>query len=131
MTKTLTAAQFRQISEKPKKQKFNAVPTTVDGVRFDSKKEASRYAELKRMEKAGLISHLELQPKFRLMSGDKPVVYDSGQQAVYVADFAYFSPELNKRVIEDVKSKATKTPVYKLKKALVHAQFPMTKIIEV
>ena len=48
--------------------KYNAIPTTVDGIRFASKREARRYLELKLLQKAGHISDLELQPRFRLMS---------------------------------------------------------------
>ena len=44
--------------------KFGAVPTTVDAIRFASKKESRRYLDLKLMEKAGLIRDLECQPKF-------------------------------------------------------------------
>ena len=104
----------------------------MDGVLFDSKAEAARYVYLREREKRGEISHLEIQPSFKLMGYDRlPLRYESGRQAVYRADFAYFSAEHNKRIVEDVKSKATKTQLYKLKKALVESQFPAVKIIEV
>ncbi len=35
--------------EKP--HKYHAEPTIVDGIRFDSKKEATRYAELRLLER--------------------------------------------------------------------------------
>ena len=37
---------------------------TVDGIKFDSKKEANRYNELKLLKRAGLIEELELQKTF-------------------------------------------------------------------
>jgi hypothetical protein len=40
---------------KPKRAKYGAEPTVVDGIRFDSKKEAARYQELKLLAKAGEI----------------------------------------------------------------------------
>lgn len=132
MTETISAAQYRQT--KPKKltkQKFNNTPCIVDGIRFASKKEGARYIVLRDRQTKGEISHLEVQPSFKLTVKGEPLRYDSGRQATYLADFAYFSPTENKRIVEDVKSPATRTPVYKLKKALVQAIFPAVKIVEI
>ena len=132
MTERLTSKEYQAQSSKPKRSKYGSKRTMVDGVLFDSKAEATRYVFLREREKRGEISHLELQPSFKLCGKDGlPLRYESGRQAVYRADFAYFCPEQNKRVVEDVKSKATKTQLYKLKKALVEANFPAVKIVEV
>lgn len=112
-----------------KRPKYGNKRTLVDGIWFDSAKEAKRYGELKLLEKAGEISHLELQPRFNLSVNGRPIAYDSGRQAYYKADFAYFNGD--KRIVEDVKSAATKTDVYKLKKALVEALYQAVKIIEI
>ena len=94
--------------------KYHAIKTEVDGIKFDSKKEAARYQELKILEMAGIISSLEIQKKFELkVNGFK--VCD------YYADFFYYDNENETRVVEDVKSKATRTPVYRLKKKLMFA----------
>lgn len=53
---------------KGRPHKFNAAPTIVDGIRFASKKESRRYAELKLLQRAGEIRHLTLQPSFPLMA---------------------------------------------------------------
>jgi len=128
MTERMTPSEYRELkAEKPSKYRNKKV--VVDGHRFDSKKEASRYLVLKARQEAGEISHLELQPRFNLRILDRPVTYTSGRRAYYVADFAYFDG--SKRVIEDVKSPATKTQVYKLKKAVVEAMLPAVKIVEV
>lgn len=131
MTAVLTREEGRKLLTKPKRSKYGNQKTVVDGITFDSKREAERWLYLKSLQDAGEISHLERQPKFKLWSGTRPILYDNGRQATYSADFAYFSAAENKRVIEDVKSKATRTQVYLLKRALVHANYPMTKIIEV
>lgn len=131
MSITLSRSEARAILAKPKRSKFGNVKVTIDGNTFDSGKEADRYLVLKAKQKAGEISHLELQPKFKLIINGSALRYESGRQAVYIADFAYFDPAIGKRVVEDVKSKATKTPVYKLKKALVEKIFPAVKIIEI
>lgn len=132
MTARLSSQEYRAQTAKPKRNKYGAKRTVIDGILFHSKAEASRYVFLREREKRGEISHLELQPSFKLCGKDGlPLRYESGRQAVYRADFAYFCPEQNKRVVEDVKSKATKTQLYKLKKALVEANFPAVKIVEV
>lgn len=89
----------------------------MDGITFASKREAKRYSELKLLEKAGVISHLELQPRIKIEIGGIPIKFDSGRQVYYVADFRYI--EDGKYVVEDTKGFRTRD--YKLKKALVTA----------
>lgn len=108
--------------------KFNAKPQVIDGIRFASQKEGRRYSELRILERAGKINNLEVQPEFKFSVDGRPVRFPSGRQAKYVADFAYFDPALNRRVILDVKG--FKTDVYKLKKAFVEAMYPGTIIEE-
>lgn len=83
------------------KNKYHNEKTTVDGIKFDSKKEANRYLELKMLERAGEISDLQLQVKYELVP---PCLKPSGKhtRAVeYIADFVY--NENGKTVVEDVK----------------------------
>lgn len=94
------------------RSKFGAIKTTIDGVTFDSKKEAARYQDLKLLLKANQISELELQPKFRLEVNGVKI-------CTYIADFRY--KENGKLVTEDVKG--VKTPAYNLKKKLVKALY--------
>ena len=97
-----------------KPSKYNAVRSEADGVWFSSKKERDHYLKLKLLERSGHISNLILQPAFILCVNDKKI-------AKYVADFEYVEAETGKRVIEDVKG--VKTPVYRLKKKFVEAQY--------
>lgn len=46
--------------KRPKKSKYGAVKTEVDGIKFDSKHEALRYQELRLLEQAGEITNLRL-----------------------------------------------------------------------
>ena len=104
---------------------------TEDGLTFDSKKEYSRYLELKAMEDAGLIWNLRRQVKFLLL----PAVYETQKvqlktkvkekdvclyrETHYVADFVYLQD--GEEVVEDVKASAEfQDPVYKLKKKLMY-----------
>ena len=100
-----------------KRNKFNAIKTVVDGITFDSKKEAARYVELKLLEKSGQISHLELQPQFNCVVNGKKI-------CSYRADFAYFTEKTH--IVEDVKGFVT--PFFRLKKRLVEAVFPGVNI---
>lgn len=100
--------------------KYRAIKTEVDGIVFDSKAEARRYSELKMLERLGEIQSLELQPAFKVTINGKNI-------CTYKADFAYFTDR--ERVVEDVKG--FKTPIYRLKKKLVEASFPGTKITEI
>ncbi|RWO22836.1 DUF1064 domain-containing protein [Mesorhizobium sp.] len=115
-------------------RKYKNVPTVIDGISFASKREAHRYCELKLLERAGEISHLEIQPAFKFEVNGRPVLirsggFPNGRQAKYTADFAYFDG--NHRIVEDVKSSATRTEAYALRKALVEAMFPAVRIVEI
>ncbi len=96
--------------------KYNAKKTIIDGIKFDSKKEANRYCELKLLEKAGEIIKLELQPRFQL----QPKFEKNGKKyraIEYVADFRYFDMASKKMVVEDVKG-FRKMPVYLMKRKM-------------
>lgn len=95
-------------------RKYRNTPVEVDGVKFDSKAEARRYGELLLLLRAGEIAGLEVQPKFVLTVNGVKV-------CKYFGDFAYVAVN-GARVVEDVKSAATRTnPVYRLKKKLLKA----------
>ena len=93
-------------------RKYRNSPTVLDGIRFDSKREAERYAELKLLERGGIIKDLKTQVRFELIPKNK-----NGRAVYYVCDFTY--TENGVLVVEDVKSQPTKTPVYRLKKRLM------------
>ena len=102
-------------------RKFSNVPQVVDGIRFDSIKEARRWGELRILEKAGHIRDLKRQVRIQLEGKSGPVRFvPSGRAAVYVADFIYFDVKLGLEIIED--SKGFETPEFKLKKAILAAQ---------
>ena len=97
--------------------KYGNRKTTVNGIQFDSQHEASRYVELRYMERAGLISDLQLQRAFTLIGAQK----DKDGKVIerplkYVADFVYKDAK-GKTVVED--AKGVKTDVYKIKRKLM------------
>jgi hypothetical protein len=103
------------------RQKYGATPTTVDGIRFHSAKEARRYGELKLLEKAGEIRELELQPRFPLLTPVPGSTTGRARVGDYVADFRYREGQKGLLVVEDVKG--FKTQAYRWKKKHVEAQY--------
>lgn len=94
------------------RRKYRNTPTALGGLKFASKAEARRYGQLLLLERAGEISEITLQPKFTLDVNGLNV-------ATYIGDFSYLQNQI--LVVEDVKSSATKTAVYRLKKKLMKA----------
>lgn len=89
--------------------------TMVDGLSFDSAKEARRWQELRIMERGGLISSLGRQRRYKL-------IVEGSLVCTYVSDFDYV--ENGVEVTEDVKSEYTrKMPVYRIKNKLFKALF--------
>lgn len=113
----MTAAQARALFQQTAKPtKYRSRRTTLDGQTFDSKAEASRFASLSVMQRAGRISGLQTQRRFALVVNGHII-------ATYVADFSYFDEATKADVVEDVKSGATLTPVFRLKEKLMMALY--------
>lgn len=105
--------EYRAMVAKPAKpSKYRNVKTTVDGIVFDSAKEARRWGELQLRERAGEIRFLRRQPRFPIAVNGVPI-------CAYVADFAYVQEADDVQVIEDVKG--VRTAVYRLKAKLMAA----------
>ena len=88
----------------------------IDGIKFDSKKEAIRYKQLKLLERAGKISDLHLQVPFEVIKKSQ-----YGNAIRYYADFVYFDKDENKQIVED--TKGFRTDIYKIKKRLLAEQY--------
>jgi hypothetical protein len=100
--------------------KYGAKPTTVDGLRFMSKRESLRYSLLKIRLTLGEIHDLVCQPRFPLYYV-KPEDGEMILICTYVADFQYI--ERGELKIEDAKGMRTST--YVLKKKLFESQYGM------
>lgn len=95
------------------RSKYHAKKTVVDGITFDSRREADRYIVLKGMEEEGAIDGLRRQVRYELV----PAFDVDGRHyrpVFYVADFVY--REDGREVVEDVKG--MRTDVYRLKSKL-------------
>lgn len=111
---------------------YNIKTKTLDGLVFDSYKEASRWEQLRLLERAGKISNLERQVTYELI----PAQYETyerysktgkrlsdGKRLVerkveYIADFVYTN-EKGECIVEDTKGVKTKDYILKRKLMLL------------
>ena len=126
-----------------KSKYYNVKTRALDGSVFDSRKEALRWDELLLLQRAGKISDLQRQVEFVLIPAQYETVERYGKKgqplkdglkcveraAIYTADFVYTDKNGNK-VVEDTKSKATRTEAYVLRRKLMYYMFKI-KIKEV
>lgn len=92
--------------------KYRAIKTEIDGKVFDSKREAKYYLYYKDLEKQGIIRNLKLQTRIDFWLDNKKIF-------CYYPDFEYDDEEGHHFI--DVKG--VETPVFRLKKKLIEAQF--------
>lgn len=107
----------------PKKKahnKYNARKVWVDGICFDSQKEADYYCQLKLLLKAGAINGFCRQARFVITEGK------NGERGTeYVTDFVIFYPEGTYRIVD---TKGVETPDFKLKVKSFYEKYPKLKI---
>lgn len=129
------------LSEKVKADyKYHNEPTVVNGIKFDSRKEARRYEQLMLAMELGAIKELRLQVDFTLIEAYTDHTGKRCRALRYAADFTYIvaaagydrmaklgyedieywrSVGIGAKVIEDTKSQGTKTRVYINKKKMM------------
>jgi len=96
-----------------KRNKFNAIKTTVDGIIFDSRHESEEYLKLKCLALSGAISELKLQQRFDLLIEKQPWCYMK-------LDFTYL--EEGEKIAHDAKGMVT--PEWKLKAKAFRILYP-------
>lgn len=116
---TITAAQYREMIATPAAhaqawRKYRNVPTKLDDIRFDSKREAERWADLVLLQRGGTIEKLERQVTFDLIVNGVKV-------GKVRPDFTYI--EGDTVVAED--SKGHQTEAHKLRWRLAQALYPL------
>ena len=99
-----------------KTNKYHNKKVIIDDIKFDSKKEANRYLELKQLESTEIINNLERQVRIEI----QPRFTHNGKiirPIYYIADFAYKDAKTGTIIYED--TKGFKTDIYKLKYKLL------------
>jgi hypothetical protein len=107
----------------PRAHKYHAEPTIIDGMRFDSKKEATRWGWLRYKQKVGELRDLRRQVRYPL-SVVNLATGEITECGAYLADFVYVDVASGALVVEDVKG--FRTPLYRLKCRLMHALYGIT-----
>ncbi|MDX0855937.1 DUF1064 domain-containing protein [Sinorhizobium medicae] len=115
MTERMTAEEFRAIREADLTEwpsKYRNKKTTIDGVKFDSKREAEFYSSLKQLQRAGHVYELELQKPYALTVNGQLV-------CTYKADFAFYDAIQKRNRVVDIKGVATRD--FNIKRKLMWA----------
>lgn len=114
------------MSEKP--TKYHSIKTVIDGITFDSRKEATVYGQLKMMQKSGVILGFDLQPVFeyQIMYTCQSTNQTMSVKRKYIADFSVDYPDLRTEIID---VKGVKTAIYKQKKKIIEKLYGI-QIIE-
>lgn len=99
--------------------KYSAVTCEADGYRFDSQAERRRYFVLKVRQERGEISGLHVHPSW-------PLEINGVKLGRYSADYVYWDNERAMSVVEDVKSRPTRTRDYVLRRKLMLALHGVT-----
>lgn len=113
------------------RSKYGSRKVTINGITFDSRKEAARYQELKLLERAGEIRDLKRQVKYVLIPAqrafineiDKKGNFKKGKllerECAYIADFVYIDMKTGRITVEDTKGFKTKDYIIK-RKLMLH-----------
>lgn len=124
----LSKAQARRLGiNLPPASKYRSRKTEVDGITFDSRKEANKYCELKMLKQAGMITDFELQPEFELQPGYRDKNGKWVRPIKYIADFRVHYPDGRVVVID---TKGYKTKEYQLKKKMLLYRYPDIEFVE-
>ena len=111
MNTRISAEEFRQAMAGKPKSKYRNEPITIDGVRYDSKREATYILNLRLREKEGEVYGIELQKRYALIGPDGLLI------TTYVADATFWDQKEKRFRIIDVKG--VETAVFKIKKKLM------------
>jgi len=109
------------IQKTRRRSKYGSKRTAVGAITFSSKKEAMRYQELLVLQRAGIVTRIECQPRFLILDAFKK----NGKKwpaRHYIADFRVTYADGHQE-IEDVKGRYT-TEVFRLKWAFFEARYP-------
>lgn len=118
MAGRIVAGYAGGIRDRANANKYRAKRTEVDGITFDSKKEARRYGELKLLERSGHVREIELKPRYELVVNGVLI-------GRYTGDFRYLESKVGgwAVIVEDVKGYSRKARDYPLRKKLMKALY--------
>jgi len=111
-----------------RQHKYSARPTECGhGHTHPSRKEARRCADLHLLQRGGVITDLEREPRYYFEVNGAVLMHENGRRAVYTPDFRYRTAE-GQIVVEDSKGMSVRD--WPLRKALFRACHPDIRLIE-
>lgn len=121
----ISVSEYKQLlknlgKDAPKKSKYNSRKVWIDGIAFDSQKEADYYCQLKLLLKSGVIDGFCRQARFVVTTGN-----DETKATEYVTDFIIFFPDKTYKIVD---VKGMETEVFKLKMKSLKEKYPKIKI---
>ena len=102
-------------------RKYKNQKPVIDGITFDSQKEANYYCELKIQKRAGEVKDFELQPEFILQEEFRDKNGNWHHAIKYRADFKVIYQDGREEIIDN---KGHKTQVYRIKKKMLLKRYP-------
>lgn len=94
--------------------KYHSRKVTLDGIEFDSHREARRYRDLSLLQRAGEISDLRTQVKYTLVPAQKKPSGGTERAVTYTADFVY-RDKAGREIVEDAKGVRTQQYIIRRK----------------
>lgn len=113
----LLREQRAKLQREQKSQKYHSCQTEERNIKFSSRAEQRRYRELVLLFRSGEIQDLRIHPQFTLLEGYTKPDGQKVQRMRYTADFSYMQE--GQLVVEDVKSRPTRTTDYKMRKKMM------------
>lgn len=94
--------------------KYRSRKVTLDGMEFDSHREAKRYRELSLLQRAGEINDLRTQVRYILIPAQKKPSGGTERAVTYTADFVYRN-KAGREIVEDAKGVRTQQYIIRRK----------------
>ena len=110
------------------KSKFNAVKTEINGIKFDSKKEANYYLTLLALKEQGEIDNIKMQVEYLLQPS---FTRENGEKVKNIKYYADFVVMYKNGTVEVIDVKGLRTDVYKMKKKMLLDRYPNINFKEV
>lgn len=108
--------------------KYNSKKVTVNGITFDSKKEANFYCELVMLQAGGVVKSFDMQVPFVLQPPFTDATGNKIRAIKYIADFVIEYKDGHKEVVD---VKGYRTDVYRLKRKMLCYRYPEINFREV
>lgn len=111
-----------EFGNRMKAPKYRNKAVVIAGIRWDSQREYARWCELKMLERAHKVSGLERQVTYKLADGVKFEGAKRAQPPLRIkVDFRYFDMEACQWILEDLKSPASVTTAFTIRRHLLLA----------